>query len=106
MGVSFKENCPDLRNSKVIDIVHNLTKSEIDVDCYDPWIQASEFKKQYGLTLTKSLKRSFYDIVIIAVPHDIFKRNGINKVLELTKSNNVIYDIKGLFDKTKTDGRL
>ncbi len=106
MGVTFKEDCPDIRNSKIIDLIKSLKKSRMQVDCYDPWVEASEFKRFYNLDLKKRLKRNHYDLVVIAVPHTLFKKLGIDNIKNSAKKKNVIYDIKGLFDLKNVDGRL
>ena len=106
MGVTFKEDCPDIRNSKVIDLIKDLEKSKVKVDCYDPWVDVSEFKRFYNLDLKKTLKRNHYDLVVIAVPHSSFMKLGIDRIKDSAKNKNVIYDIKGLFDLKNIDGRL
>ena len=106
MGLTFKENCPDLRNSKVMDLIQNLKKSKIEVDCYDPWVDGKELKKIYGMNNKKTPKKNYYDLVVVAVPHATFKKQGIKEIKAYTKAESVIYDVKGLFNLKEVDGRL
>lgn len=106
MGLTFKENCPDLRNSKVMDLIQNLKKSKIKVDCHDPWIDGKELKKIYGMNNKKTPKKNYYDLVVVAVPHATFKKQGIKEIKAYTKAESVIYDVKGLFNLKEVDGRL
>ena len=106
MGLTFKENCPDLRNTKIIDVVHELSTYNIAVDVYDPWVNVAEAEHEYGITPISSLEDDKYDAVILAVSHNQFKEMGIEKIRKLAKSQNVIYDLKYLFKKEDTDLRL
>ena len=106
MGLTFKEDCPDLRNSKVIDLVMGLQKSGLKVDCYDPWVDVNEVKHLNNLELKQNLKNNHYDLVVIGVPHSIFKRDGIEVIKNYAKREHVIFDIKGLFKASQVDGRL
>lgn len=106
MGLTFKENCPDLRNSKVVDVIRELQKYGAKVDVYDPWIDAAEAQHEYGLKPIKRLKTGHYDAVVMAVAHEEFKQMGIAAVRELAKREHVLFDIKYVFDKAEVDGRL
>jgi len=106
LGLTFKENCPDLRNSKVIDIINELKTFNADVDVYDPWVDVTEAQHEYGVTPIKDLAPNTYDAVILAVSHQQFKAMGLEKIRALCKSNHVIYDVKYLFDADQVDGRL
>ncbi len=106
MGLTFKENCPDLRNTKVIDIVQELKEYNINVDVMDPWCSASGAKEEYGLKLCKEEKQGFYDAVVTAVAHDEFNEMGIDKIKALGKAQHVIYDLKYVLDKNDVDMRL
>ena len=109
LGLSFKENCPDVRNTKVIDIVHELKEYNIDVDVYDPWVDADEARYEYGISLINdiaNLQNSSYDGVILAVAHNQFIEMGIEKIRDLGKQNHVLYDLKYLFGKELCDIRL
>tara|TARA_B110000008_G_C16963580_1_gene561133 strand:+ start:1050 stop:2327 length:1278 start_codon:yes stop_codon:yes gene_type:complete len=106
LGFSFKENCPDLRNTKVIDVVNTLKTSLCNVDIFDPWVNHEEAQKEYNLTLVKEPKIGSYDAVIIAVGHDEFKKIPYKELKKYLKTNHVIYDVKYLLDNDQVDGRL
>ncbi len=106
MGLTFKENCPDLRNSKVIDIVSELLAKNIKIDIVDPWCSIKEAKDQYNLELINNPKKNSYEGIIIAVPHKEFFNMGINSIKALGKKNYVLYDLKSMFDKNQSDLRL
>jgi UDP-N-acetyl-D-galactosamine dehydrogenase len=106
LGLTFKENCPDLRNSKVIDIIRELEKYGAKVDVYDPWIDGREARHEYGVRPLKSLGAVKYDAAVLAVSHNEFKEMGIRAIRRLLKPTSVIYDIKQLFPRGETDGRL
>ena len=106
MGLSFKENCPDIRNTKVIDIINELTDCNCKVDVYDPWVNKSEVFKEYGFNTIDELFENQYDAIIIAVSHDKFRLMTIDKIRKLGKKTNVIYDVKYLFKPNDVDGRL
>ncbi len=106
LGLTFKENCPDLRNTRVVDIIEELKSYQMDVDVYDPWVDATEAQHEYGLDLVSTLAEGEYDAVILAVSHKQFVEMGLKKIQALGKDNAVLYDIKYLFDKEETDGRL
>ena len=106
LGLSFKENCPDLRNTKVVDLISELSDYNPNVDIYDPWINIEEAKEEYGLTMTTELKQNHYDAVIIAVAHEEFVTLGADGIRNLCKDNAVIYDIKYVLDAKDVDGRL
>jgi UDP-N-acetyl-D-galactosamine dehydrogenase len=106
LGLAFKENCPDLRNSKVIDIIRELQKYGAKVDVYDPWIDAKEARHEYGVKPLRSLGDVKYDVAVLAVAHKEFRDMGIRAVRRLLKPNSVIYDIKHLFARKDVDGRL
>ena len=106
MGLTFKENCPDLRNTKVIDIVKELKEYNINTDILDPWCSNEEAKREYALELTKVPESDSYDAIILAVAHDEFKEAGVQSLRNLGKSNHVIYDLKYVFPKADVDMRL
>ena len=106
LGITFKENCPDVRNSKVVDVVHELAKQGARVDIYDPWADAAEVRHEYGLKLARELKPRHYDAAVLAVAHREFRGLGVRGVHRLCKSPHVLYDIKHLFPAADTDGRL
>ena len=107
MGITFKENCSDIRNTKVLDIFKFLKKRNIKVDIFDPEADPIEVKKTYDIDLIKEEKKlKNYDAVIISVAHSKFKKMKINKIKKFCKSNNVIFDVKSIFNKDEVDGRL
>ncbi|EGZ47612.1 Vi polysaccharide biosynthesis UDP-N-acetylglucosamine C-6 dehydrogenase TviB [Neisseria wadsworthii] len=106
MGLTFKENCPDLRNTKVVDIIKELKEYNITVDVYDPWIDHGEAQHEYGITPISTLEEGKYDGIILAVAHKQFKEMGIDAIRKLAKKEHVIYDLKYLFTAEETDLRL
>ena len=107
LGFTFKENCPDLRNTRVIDLVHELQGYSAQVDVYDPWAALTEAKNEYDIDLLADLPApSQYDALVVAVGHDQFKSLGIDGLRRLANGRAVIYDIKGMFGKNDVDGRL
>ncbi|MEZ5473814.1 MAG: Vi polysaccharide biosynthesis UDP-N-acetylglucosamine C-6 dehydrogenase TviB [Steroidobacteraceae bacterium] len=106
LGLTFKENCPDLRNSKVVDVITELKRYGAQVDVYDPWIDAAEAQHEYGIKPVKSLQNGSYDAVLLAVAHDEFRKMGADKIRKLGKRNNVLYDIKYVLPADSVDGRL
>jgi UDP-N-acetyl-D-galactosamine dehydrogenase len=106
LGMTFKENCPDIRNSKVVDVVRELTSHGAKVDIHDPWADAAECRHEYGLKIVRELKAARYDVAIVAVAHRQFRELGARGVRRLCKKNHVVYDIKHVFPAAATDGRL
>lgn len=106
MGLTFKENCPDLRNTKVVDIIKELKDYNITVDVYDPWIDHAEAEHEYGITPISSLEENKYDGIILAVAHKQFKEMGIQAIRKLAKKDHIVYDLKYLFTPEETDLRL
>lgn len=107
LGFTFKENCPDIRNTRVVDIVEELNEFGCDVEIYDPWVDAEEVKEEYGIdiiTKHESLDSSGYDAIIAAVAHDSFKNLDINRLRSHNES--VVYDIKSVFSKRNVSDRL
>jgi UDP-N-acetyl-D-galactosamine dehydrogenase len=102
LGITFKENCPDIRNSKVIDIVTELHEYHANIDIHDPWASAEEVKHEYGIALKKDLDNS-YDAIILAVSHNEFRNIDLTKLM---KPNTVVYDIKAFLDRNLVDARL
>lgn len=106
MGLTFKENCPDLRNTKVVDIVSELKEYNINVDIVDPWCSNEQAQHEYGLSLTQLDKNNHYDGIIIAVGHNEFKEFGAESIRALGKESHVLYDLKYILDKEAVDLRL
>jgi len=106
MGLSFKEDCPDLRNTKVVDLISELAPYNANVDLYDPWVSKDDAKHEYGLELVTKAEKGKYDAVIIAVSHQQFKEMGAAGLHALGKENHVLYDIKYILPAEDVDGRL
>jgi UDP-N-acetyl-D-glucosamine/UDP-N-acetyl-D-galactosamine dehydrogenase len=106
LGVTFKENCPDIRNSKVVDVVRELAKYGAEVDIYDPWADTQECRHEYGLRPIRSLQPKRYDAAVVAVAHREFRDLGAQGVRRLCKKQHVLYDIKHVFRAAEADGRL
>lgn len=106
MGLTFKENCPDLRNTKVIDIVHELKEYNVNVDIVDPLCASEEAMHEYGVSLIAEPKNNHYDAIILAVAHDQFKALGIDAIKAYGKDSHVLYDLKCVLDKNNVDMRL
>ncbi|MDN5062727.1 Vi polysaccharide biosynthesis UDP-N-acetylglucosamine C-6 dehydrogenase TviB [Aliarcobacter butzleri] len=98
LGITFKENCPDIRNSRVIDVIEELQEFGCNIDVYDPWADTKEVEHEYNLKLIKELNIAKYEAIVLAVAHNEFKE------LKLKTDNNVVFDIKSILDET--DGRL
>jgi UDP-N-acetyl-D-galactosamine dehydrogenase len=106
MGFTFKGDCPDVRNTKVIEIIKELQSFNINVDVNDTWADPIEVKHEYGIALIDELKENYYDGIILAVDHSELKEMGIEKVRALGKSNHVVYDVKYVFPLDAADIRL
>jgi UDP-N-acetyl-D-galactosamine dehydrogenase len=106
LGLAFKENCPDLRNSKVVDVIRELQKFGARVEVYDPWVSSQDARKEYGLRPVRTLRNHRYDAAVLAVGHDEFKSLGSAAIRRLCRRNHVFYDIKYAFPVAQTDGRL
>ena len=107
LGFTFKENCPDLRDTRVIDLVRELQGFGAKVDVHDPWAERAEARREYAIDLLAELPApGHYDALVVAVAHDQFKTLGIEGLRRLTNDRAIIYDIKGLFPKDQVDGRL
>ena len=103
MGFTFKENCPDVRNTKVIDIYRALTEYNLSIPVYDPWANPATAKREYGIDITTKLPPTKFDAVVMAVAHEQFL--GLD-VEALCRTPHIIYDVKGILDKSIIDGRL
>ncbi len=106
MGLTFKENCPDLRNTKVVDVVRELQRYSAKVDIFDPWAAAAATQHEYGLKLVRKPRAGFYDAIVLAVGHAVFKEMGLKSIRGFAKKRHVIYDIKYLFPAQATNSRL
>jgi len=103
MGFTFKENCPDVRNTKVIDIYNALKEYDLNITVYDPWANKEIVKREFGFDIVSEVPTDTYDSIILAVAHDCFKNFEKKSFL---KTNHVIFDVKGFWDKVEIDGRL
>ena len=106
MGVTFKENTPDIRNSRAFDIADQLEKYSICVDIYDPLADKDEVYEEYNREIIDDLKTEYYDGIIIVIPHEEFISDGVNRIKSLMKTENVLFDIKSIFEKSESDIRL
>ena len=106
MGLTFKENCPDIRNTKVVDVINELASFHANIDVYDPWANSDEVQDEYGFPITKELQKERYDAVVVCVAHDEIKAMSADELKSLCKSRHVIFDVKHVFDKDIVDGRL
>ena len=106
MGITFKENCPDIRNTKTVELIHQLQKYGAQVDVTDPHADANECKEHYGIKLSENYLENKYDAVILTIAHDEFKVLDIEDIRELGKPKQIIYDLKYIFPREKTDIRL
>ena len=104
LGVTFKENCPDIRNTKIVDIYHTLEEYTKDITVYDPWANADEVMHEYGIEITNKLPDEKYEAVIMAVAHREFKELDVRSLLR--SEDGVVYDVKGVCDRDVIDARL
>jgi UDP-N-acetyl-D-galactosamine dehydrogenase len=106
LGLSFKENCPDLRNTRVLDVINELQQYQCKVDVHDPWVSVVEAQVEYGIELVNKPKQHNYDAIILAVAHEAFKAMGAKRIRDLCKSKSVIYDLKYILPIQDSDLRL
>ncbi len=106
MGLAFKENCPDIRNTRVVDIIKEFKNYNARVDVYDPWVDKAEAENEYGITLVDNLRKNKYDAIIVAVAHREFKGMGVETIRSFGKITHVLYDIKYVIQAEYVDGRL
>jgi len=106
MGLTFKENCPDLRNTRVVDILRELVDYNVVVDIFDPWVDAEEAQREYGFTPVAEPRRESYDAVVLAVAHDEFRSLGAKAIRAFGKMDHVLYDLKYILRPEEADLRL
>lgn len=106
MGLTFKENCPDLRNTRIVDIVHELAQYDVNVDVFDPWVDAEAAEREYGITPVSQPAEGQYDGIVLAVAHNQFKQLGADKIRAFGKDPHVLYDLKYVLDHSESDLRL
>lgn len=106
MGFAFKENCPDLRNTRVIDVVEELELSNAIVDVYDPWVDSLEAEHEYGVKLVDEPDVGVYDAIVLTVAHQRFRDIGVDGIRDFGKPDCILYDVKHVLPADKVDGRL
>lgn len=106
LGLTFKENCPDIRNTKVVDIVRELAEYNVSVDVFDPWVDAEVAVHEYGITPASEPAPGTYDAIVLAVAHDEFRKMGAGEIRKLGKANHVLYDLKYVLASSESDLRL
>jgi len=106
LGLSFKEDCPDLRNTGVVDIIQELASYNTHIDVFDPWVSKEEALEEYGLSLIDQPKAGHYDAMILAVAHEVFKKGGAPGIREFGRPGAILFDIKSVFAPDASDGRL
>jgi UDP-N-acetyl-D-galactosamine dehydrogenase len=106
LGLTFKENCPDLRNTRVVDIVHELTHYHLEVDVYDPWVDVTEAQREYDIRAIAEPEPASYDAVVLAVAHRQFLELGPVKIRAFGRTPSIIYDVKSALPRDTVDGRL
>ena len=106
MGLSFKENCPDIRNTKVVDLVDEFKSFKCCIDVYDPWVDKDEALNEYNMKLIEYPEKDKYDAIVLAVAHDQFQDFSYKEIMAFGKDKHVIYDIKYLLNINEVDGRL
>ena len=106
MGLTFKENCPDLRNSRVADVIAELADYNCRIDVHDPWVDAEEARREYGVSMVKGPAANAYDAIVLAVAHDQFKAMGAERIRAFGKPGHVLYDLKHVLGRDEADLRL
>lgn len=106
LGLTFKENCPDLRNTRVVDIIHEFNEYHANIEVYDPWVDPDEAEKEYGIRTISKPEQGRYDAIVLAVGHDQFKEMGVEGIHSLGKDAHVLFDVKSMLPKDSVDGRL
>ncbi|MFN7100851.1 MAG: nucleotide sugar dehydrogenase, partial [Flavobacterium sp.] len=102
LGITFKENCPDVRNTKIVDVIKALADYDIKITIYDPWANPAEVAEEYNLTTTTVLPKNHFDAVVLGVAHSVFKDLDLQS---LQKEKSLLYDVKGILGE-QADGRL
>ena len=104
MGITFKENCPDLRNSKIFNLIEKLKEFKCNIDVFDPWVNKEQANQQYDIDLIDEPSKQKYDSILLAVSHNEFRKMSLKQLKEYTKSNHVIYDVMHIFEASLVDG--
>ena len=103
LGITFKENCPDVRNTKIVDVITALKDYGIDISIYDPWANPKEVKQEYQLNMTKEIPKETFDVIVLGVAHKEFANLDLN---QFKNENAIVYDVKGVLDVNDIDGKL
>jgi UDP-N-acetyl-D-galactosamine dehydrogenase len=106
LGLTFKENCPDLRNTRVVDIIDEFNEYHANIEVYDPWVDPDEAEKEYGIRTIREPRKGHYDAIVLAVGHHQFRELGAEGIHNLGKDNHVLFDVKSMLPKESVDGRL
>ncbi len=106
MGLTFKENCPDIRNTRIIDIIEEFQQYHANVDVYDPWVNADEARQAYDVNIISEVKKGHYDAIVLAVGHEEFLSLNAEGIRAFGQNNHIFYDVKGLMPRDAVDGRL
>ena len=106
MGLAFKENCPDIRNTRVVNLIDEFKSFHCNVDVYDPWVNKEEAVIEYGIKIIDTPVINNYDAIVLAVAHNEFKALTLNQIKSFGKDSFVLYDIKYLLKAEDSDGRL
>lgn len=106
LGLTFKENCPDLRNTRVVDVIEEFKQYHARIDVYDPWVDPDEAEREYGIRPVESPPQGAYDAIILAVAHEQFRSLGAKGLRKFAKPNGVIFDVKSVLPLEEVDGRL
>lgn len=106
LGFAFKENCPDIRNTKIIDVVKELENYNCKVDVFDPWVDAEEVTREYGVSTIQAIEADFYDAIVVAVGHEQFKQMSVDDIRDYGKDKHVLYDLKYVLPAEQSDMRL
>ena len=106
MGLAFKENCPDIRNTRVVDLVEEFRRYHAVVDVYDPWVDAKDADTEHGITLLTELGSRKYDAIVVAVAHDVFREIGLDGIRDLGRPGCVIFDVKNVVPNGAQVSRL
>lgn len=106
LGLTFKENCPDLRNTRVVDVIHELKTAGAAIDVHDPWADPDDAKREYGVEVTTQPEPGTYDAIVLAVAHRQFREMGVERIRAFGKPGAVLFDVKSLLPREAVDGRL
>ena len=106
LGLAFKENCPDIRNTRVIDVVRALQAYNVQVEVHDPWVDPEQACAEYGVRLIAEPAERSYDAAVLAVAHDSFLQLGSSGIRALLKDDNVLFDVKSVLPSAQVAGRL